>query len=100
MRREGIRIGTKAADAKWCSPVALANAIAVKGWGTNPIGQTKGADTANKPGGPAHIEAEPRVKSREVVQKLGIPQTIITLPRYSQMQEPAYHPILLWPTRQ
>lgn len=51
MRREGIRIGTKAADAKWCSPVALANAIAVKGWGTNPTGQTKGADTANKPGG-------------------------------------------------
>lgn len=61
MRREGIRIGTKATNAKWCSPVAPANATTVKGWGTNPTGQTRGADTATiRAGWPALIKAEPR----------------------------------------
>lgn len=49
--------------------IATVDTIVVKGLGATFTGQIGRAETAIKPGRPAQIEAEPRVRGRQIVQK-------------------------------
>lgn len=56
-----------------CNPAlvtAPSDAIAVKGQGAAPIGQTRVAETEIRLRRPAHTESEPRVMGREAVQRV------------------------------
>lgn len=50
--------------------LTIANVIAVKGQGATPTGEIGGSETGMEPGWQAYIEAEPRVRGREVMHRV------------------------------
>lgn len=74
-------------------PEAPAHKITVKGQDAMPTGQTRGAEAASQPEWLVHIEAEPRVRSGEVLQRVAE----VNKPP-SPLLESA-PPTILWPTQ-
>lgn len=75
------------------------DAIAVKSRGATPTGQTGEAETAIRPGWLAHIEAEPRVRGREAVQRGAVFHKLPSLDKeiYRLRKWPTSHPRMACP---
>lgn len=73
------------------------DAIAVNSRTATPTGYTRYAETAIKPGQVAHIETEPRVKGREVVQRMAVfyNQSLLVEEICNPGTYPSYSPMAL-----
>lgn len=69
--------------------LTIANVIAVKGPGATPTGKMGEEETGMGPGWQAYIEAEPRVRGREVMHRVTACHKLpFTRERNFQMREP------------